>query len=85
MQATSPAGHRRPGAGNTVTQTLMSLSHTPLTGWGRGRLQDTEAVLPAQVCAKPLTPMTTGLGRESYMLVSLKEIPFSLEDFAAQI
>ena len=56
LEATSPAGCRRPGAGNTVTQTLTLLSPTTLTGWGRGRLQDRETVLPAQVCTKPLTP-----------------------------
>ena len=57
MQATSPAGHRQPGAGTIVTHTLTSLSLTPrLPGWGTERLQNREMVLPTQVCTKPHTP-----------------------------
>ena len=41
----------------TVTHTLTSLSLTPCSlGWGTERLQNTETVLPAQVCAKHHTP-----------------------------
>ena len=41
----------------TVTQTPTLLSpHTPLTRMGMERLQNTEAVLPAQACIKPHTP-----------------------------
>ena len=56
MKATSPAGRRRPGAGNTATQTDVTEPHPRSPGWGRGRLQNAETVLPAQVCAKPHTP-----------------------------
>ena len=41
----------------TVTYTLTSLSLTPHSlGWGTERLQNTETVLPVQVCTKPHTP-----------------------------
>ena len=58
MQATSPAGCRQPGTGNS------NHSHTDITepsnhrslAWGIERLQNTETVLPAQVCTKPHTP-----------------------------
>ena len=57
MQATNPAGHRRPGTGNNShSDTDITEPHTPLTRMGMERLQNTEAVLPAQVCAKPHTP-----------------------------
>ena len=78
MQATSPAGRRQPGAGNNShSHTDITEPHTRSLGWGIERLQNTEMVLPAQICAKP--QMTTGQGRASYILNSLKDILFSLE------
>ena len=60
----------------TVTQKLTSLSHTPAHRMGEGKAPGHGGILPAQVCAKPHTPMTTAQGRACYILKSLKHIIF---------
>ena len=70
----------------TLTHTLTSLSLTPRSpGWGRKGSRTWRWSFRLRSALNPTPQMTTGQGRASYKLISLKEIPFSLEDFAPQI
>jgi len=84
MQATSPAGRRQPGTGNS------NHSHTDITepsnhhslAWGIERLQNTETVLPAQVCTKPHTPDDHRSGEGMIHFNIFKTDPLFPEDIA---
>ena len=70
----------------TVTHTLTSLSLTPRSPvWGQKGSRAWRWSFWLRSALNPTPQMTTGQGRASYQLISLKEIPFSLEDFAPQI
>ena len=70
----------------TVTHILTSLSLTPCSpGWGWKGSRTWRWSFRLRSVPSPTPQMTTGQGSTSYILVSLKEIPFSLEDFAPQI
>ena len=86
MQATNPAGHRQPGAGNNShSHTDITEPHTPLTRLGMERLQNMETVLLAQVCTKHHTPDDQRSGEGILQVNIFKRNPFSLEEFAPQI
>ena len=80
MQATSPAGHRQPGARNkSLTHWRHWASHPAYQDGGRKGSRTGRWSFQLRSTPSPTPQMTTGQRRASYILNSLKDILFSLE------